>query len=81
MTIVSARRMNHGAYRCVASNPFGITHTIVSLIIKGKTDTFSHFSCHTLPKPSREGFPLVFEQIPNHFSILTLASQSLLWLL
>ncbi|KAM9751596.1 basement membrane-specific heparan sulfate proteoglycan core protein isoform 3-T3 [Menidia menidia] len=34
MTISSARPMNHGAYRCVASNPFGITHTIVSLIVK-----------------------------------------------
>ncbi|XP_054868568.1 basement membrane-specific heparan sulfate proteoglycan core protein isoform X9 [Amphiprion ocellaris] len=34
MTITNARRSNHGAYRCVASNPFGITHTIVSLIVK-----------------------------------------------
>uniref|UniRef100_A0A3Q3MSD4 Heparan sulfate proteoglycan 2 n=1 Tax=Labrus bergylta TaxID=56723 RepID=A0A3Q3MSD4_9LABR len=34
ITITSTRPMNHGAYRCVASNPFGITHTIVSLIIK-----------------------------------------------
>ncbi|KAM6982618.1 LOW QUALITY PROTEIN: basement membrane-specific heparan sulfate proteoglycan core protein [Tautogolabrus adspersus] len=34
ITIASTRPMNHGAYRCVASNPFGITHTIVSLIIK-----------------------------------------------
>ncbi|XP_069382460.1 basement membrane-specific heparan sulfate proteoglycan core protein isoform X25 [Paralichthys olivaceus] len=34
MTISSAHPVNHGAYRCVASNPFGITHTIVSLIVK-----------------------------------------------
>ncbi|XP_041802675.1 basement membrane-specific heparan sulfate proteoglycan core protein isoform X5 [Chelmon rostratus] len=34
ITITSVRPMNHGAYRCVASNPFGITHTIVSLIVK-----------------------------------------------
>ncbi|XP_075898523.1 basement membrane-specific heparan sulfate proteoglycan core protein [Nelusetta ayraudi] len=34
LTIVSAQAVNHGAYRCVASNPFGITHTIVSLIVK-----------------------------------------------
>ncbi|XP_032375778.1 basement membrane-specific heparan sulfate proteoglycan core protein isoform X10 [Etheostoma spectabile] len=34
VTITNARPMNHGAYRCVASNPFGITHTIVSLIVK-----------------------------------------------
>ncbi|XP_023271432.1 basement membrane-specific heparan sulfate proteoglycan core protein [Seriola lalandi dorsalis] len=34
ITITSARPINHGAYRCVASNPFGITHTIVSLIVK-----------------------------------------------
>lgn len=35
ITISTVRSMNHGAYRCVASNPFGITHTIVSLIVKG----------------------------------------------
>uniref|UniRef100_A0A3B5AWQ0 Heparan sulfate proteoglycan 2 n=1 Tax=Stegastes partitus TaxID=144197 RepID=A0A3B5AWQ0_9TELE len=34
ITITNARPSNHGAYRCVASNPFGITHTIVSLIVK-----------------------------------------------
>ncbi|XP_073326188.1 basement membrane-specific heparan sulfate proteoglycan core protein [Pagrus major] len=34
ITINTARSVNHGAYRCVASNPFGITHTIVSLIVK-----------------------------------------------
>ncbi|XP_076597098.1 basement membrane-specific heparan sulfate proteoglycan core protein isoform X2 [Chaetodon auriga] len=34
ITITNVRPMNHGAYRCVASNPFGITHTIVSLIVK-----------------------------------------------
>ncbi|KAK5864266.1 hypothetical protein PBY51_001220 [Eleginops maclovinus] len=34
MTISRARPLNHGAYRCVASNPFGITQTIVSLIVK-----------------------------------------------
>ncbi|XP_068162728.1 basement membrane-specific heparan sulfate proteoglycan core protein isoform X3 [Antennarius striatus] len=34
ITITSVRHDNHGAYRCVASNPFGITHTIVSLIVK-----------------------------------------------
>ncbi|XP_038577847.1 basement membrane-specific heparan sulfate proteoglycan core protein isoform X10 [Micropterus salmoides] len=34
ITITNARPVNHGAYRCVASNPFGITHTIVSLIVK-----------------------------------------------
>ncbi|XP_047424502.1 basement membrane-specific heparan sulfate proteoglycan core protein isoform X3 [Mugil cephalus] len=34
ITITDAQPINHGAYRCVASNPFGITHTIVSLIVK-----------------------------------------------
>lgn len=38
LTIVAAEAANHGAYRCVASNPFGITHTIVSLIVKGESD-------------------------------------------
>lgn len=36
ITITDARPVNHGAYRCVASNPFGITHTVVSLTVKGK---------------------------------------------
>ncbi|XP_067449245.1 basement membrane-specific heparan sulfate proteoglycan core protein [Thunnus thynnus] len=34
LTITNARPANHGAYRCVASNLYGITHTIVSLIVK-----------------------------------------------
>ncbi|XP_041859531.1 basement membrane-specific heparan sulfate proteoglycan core protein isoform X3 [Melanotaenia boesemani] len=34
ITITNVRPMNHGAYRCVASNLFGITHSIVSLIVK-----------------------------------------------
>ncbi|XP_042264749.1 basement membrane-specific heparan sulfate proteoglycan core protein isoform X8 [Thunnus maccoyii] len=34
LTITNARPVNHGAYRCVASNLYGITHTIVSLIVK-----------------------------------------------
>ncbi|XP_068997552.1 basement membrane-specific heparan sulfate proteoglycan core protein isoform X4 [Embiotoca jacksoni] len=34
ITFTNARPSNHGTYRCVASNPFGITHTIVSLIVK-----------------------------------------------
>ncbi|KAM3617456.1 uncharacterized protein V6R79_006391 [Siganus canaliculatus] len=34
ITINNVRPANHGAYRCVASNQFGITHTIVSLIVK-----------------------------------------------
>ncbi|XP_061591358.1 basement membrane-specific heparan sulfate proteoglycan core protein isoform X3 [Cololabis saira] len=34
ITINNVHSMNHGAYRCVASNPFGITHSIVSLIVK-----------------------------------------------
>lgn len=36
ITIVNVQPENHGPYRCVASNPFGITHTIVSVIVKGK---------------------------------------------
>uniref|UniRef100_A0A3Q3IGR0 Heparan sulfate proteoglycan 2 n=1 Tax=Monopterus albus TaxID=43700 RepID=A0A3Q3IGR0_MONAL len=35
ITISNAHSINHGAYRCIASNPFGITHTLVSLIVKG----------------------------------------------
>ena len=49
LTISNARPMNHGAFRCVASNPFGITHTIVSLIVKGKPH-ISEFTCILLQK-------------------------------
>ncbi|KAL2104346.1 hypothetical protein ACEWY4_001214 [Coilia grayii] len=35
ITIVNANPSNQGTYRCVASNLFGITHSIVSLFIKG----------------------------------------------
>uniref|UniRef100_A0A673C7V2 Heparan sulfate proteoglycan 2 n=1 Tax=Sphaeramia orbicularis TaxID=375764 RepID=A0A673C7V2_9TELE len=34
ITITNVRPNNHGAYRCVASNPFGITQTMVSLIVR-----------------------------------------------
>ncbi|XP_076839971.1 basement membrane-specific heparan sulfate proteoglycan core protein isoform X4 [Brachyhypopomus gauderio] len=34
ITIVNAQARNQGTYRCVASNPFGITHSIVSLIVR-----------------------------------------------
>ena len=72
ITITNVRPMNHGAYRCVASNPFGITQTIVSLIVKGETHgvhyyathrDFSYFIHHTPLKPQGEGLPLVADQI------------------
>lgn len=56
ITVTEAQPFNHGAYRCVASNPFGITHTIVSLIIKGTphSPSWTHtHCCRTLP-PSGE---------------------------
>lgn len=83
ITIANARPVNHGAYRCVASNPFGITHTIVSLIVKGKLHECQHV--HTFILPQRdfsyfsyrrtplnllsEGFPLVADQAQNLTSI------------
>lgn len=35
LTISSAQPVNHGAYRCVASNPYGVTHSVASLIVRG----------------------------------------------
>uniref|UniRef100_A0AAR2IJ36 Heparan sulfate proteoglycan 2 n=1 Tax=Pygocentrus nattereri TaxID=42514 RepID=A0AAR2IJ36_PYGNA len=35
ITITNAQPKNQGTYRCVASNLFGITHSIVSLIVRG----------------------------------------------
>ncbi|RXM95384.1 Basement membrane-specific heparan sulfate proteoglycan core protein, partial [Acipenser ruthenus] len=35
ITISNTHHGNQGAYRCVASNPFGITHSIVSLLVQG----------------------------------------------
>ncbi|XP_078806360.1 basement membrane-specific heparan sulfate proteoglycan core protein isoform X18 [Oryzias latipes] len=34
LTITNARRENYGPYRCIASNLFGVTQSIVSLIVK-----------------------------------------------
>ncbi|XP_030623830.1 basement membrane-specific heparan sulfate proteoglycan core protein [Chanos chanos] len=34
ITVVNATPLNQGTYRCVASNLFGITHSIVSLIVR-----------------------------------------------
>ncbi|XP_058849388.1 basement membrane-specific heparan sulfate proteoglycan core protein-like isoform X4 [Acipenser ruthenus] len=34
ITISNTHHGNQGAYRCVASNPFGITHSIVSLLVQ-----------------------------------------------
>ncbi|XP_060793465.1 basement membrane-specific heparan sulfate proteoglycan core protein isoform X7 [Neoarius graeffei] len=34
LTISSAQPANQGAYRCVASNPYGVTHSIASLIVR-----------------------------------------------
>lgn len=42
MVITRVTSGNHGTYRCVASNPFGITHTIVSLIVKGQLRFHGH---------------------------------------
>lgn len=35
ITISSAQPVNKGAYRCVASNLYGVTHSIASLIVGG----------------------------------------------
>ncbi|MGH0121397.1 UNVERIFIED_CONTAM: hypothetical protein FKN15_077799 [Acipenser sinensis] len=37
ITISNTHHGNQGAYRCVASNPFGITHSIVSLLVQEST--------------------------------------------
>lgn len=58
ITIVNVQPENHGPYRCVASNPFGITHTIVSVIVKGKT---GQEQVYRLPQALRAELPLVAE--------------------
>lgn len=35
MTISNVEPVNQGAYRCVASNLYGVTHSIASLIVGG----------------------------------------------
>uniref|UniRef100_A0A3B4GZM7 Heparan sulfate proteoglycan 2 n=1 Tax=Pundamilia nyererei TaxID=303518 RepID=A0A3B4GZM7_9CICH len=57
ITITNARTTNHGAYRCVASNPFGITHTIVSLIVKAPVATVTPVG----PVQIRVGEPINLE--------------------
>uniref|UniRef100_A0AAV2LZ82 Basement membrane-specific heparan sulfate proteoglycan core protein n=1 Tax=Knipowitschia caucasica TaxID=637954 RepID=A0AAV2LZ82_KNICA len=61
LTIVSARPSNHGAYRCVASNPFGITQTIVSLIVRGSTDHPVITVSPAGPVRVREGEPITLD--------------------
>lgn len=39
MTITNAQAKHQGTYRCMASNQFGVTHSIASLIVKGITTT------------------------------------------
>ncbi|TSL61242.1 Basement membrane-specific heparan sulfate proteoglycan core protein [Bagarius yarrelli] len=34
LTIYNVQPVNQGAYRCVASNPYGVTHSIASLIVR-----------------------------------------------
>lgn len=36
ITIVGARPSNHGAYRCVASNAYGVAQSVVNLSVHGK---------------------------------------------
>uniref|UniRef100_A0A4X2MBN1 Basement membrane-specific heparan sulfate proteoglycan core protein n=1 Tax=Vombatus ursinus TaxID=29139 RepID=A0A4X2MBN1_VOMUR len=35
ITIMGARPSNHGTYRCVASNPYGVAQSVVSLSVQG----------------------------------------------
>ncbi|XP_032087651.1 basement membrane-specific heparan sulfate proteoglycan core protein isoform X2 [Thamnophis elegans] len=35
ITISNARPENHGAYRCVVSNPFGIANSLVNVLVQG----------------------------------------------
>nr|XP_033778769.1 basement membrane-specific heparan sulfate proteoglycan core protein isoform X4 [Geotrypetes seraphini] len=35
ITIVGARHSNQGAYRCVASNLYGVAHSVVNLMVQG----------------------------------------------
>lgn len=61
ITIVNARPSNHGAYRCVASNPFGITQTMVSLIVRGPSDSPVVTVTPTGPVRVRVGEPINLE--------------------
>lgn len=36
ITIVGTRPSNHGAYRCVASNAYGVAQSVVNLSVHGK---------------------------------------------
>lgn len=57
ITISNARTVNRGAYRCVASNPFGITHSIASLIVKGELHAYQYASHHTHTQTREERVP------------------------
>lgn len=36
ITISNAHPENHGAYRCVVSNQFGIANSLVNVLVQGK---------------------------------------------
>lgn len=36
ITIVGSRPSNHGAYRCVASNAYGVAQSVVNLSVHGE---------------------------------------------
>lgn len=36
ITIMGTRPSNHGAYRCVASNAYGVAQSVVNLSVHGK---------------------------------------------
>lgn len=36
ITIVGTRPSNHGAYRCVASNAYGVAQSVVNLSVQGE---------------------------------------------
>uniref|UniRef100_A0A3B3CG13 Heparan sulfate proteoglycan 2 n=1 Tax=Oryzias melastigma TaxID=30732 RepID=A0A3B3CG13_ORYME len=57
MTITNARRENHGAYRCIATNPYGITQLIVSLVVKSPAVTVTPVG----PVKVKVGEPITLE--------------------
>uniref|UniRef100_H2MMH3 Heparan sulfate proteoglycan 2 n=1 Tax=Oryzias latipes TaxID=8090 RepID=H2MMH3_ORYLA len=57
LTITNARRENYGPYRCIASNLFGVTQSIVSLIVKSPVVTVTPVG----PVQVRVGDPITLE--------------------
>lgn len=65
ITIVGARPSNHGAYRCVASNAYGVAQSVVNLNVYGE-GTWTRVALPFCPQPRFLAQDRQVEVLPQH---------------